>query len=349
MSGLPSLCLRDWLWHSLYWRRAGLAFRRLHATMCKRRDCSGWENMKARHDSNVLRSAGGICRSVLPPKHVRATLLAPAAVSLIVYTSPGCSVFFVAHVLRHMGERSEQEALPRTLRPATQAVQFTRSSPIFHPNYRALTKPLRNPITPCLQTTSIPNYTTADWLRLVKLLSCRRHSRHLLQTYIKALPVRTCRRGSRSTRADTQRAQPHTGLRAIEARRSTCDRSRAYGQVTRMSPEQVPWLESEGHYVRSSEAGPSARFRLCRKALVDRSGLMARRRGRDTSLHRSSCLDPHFPSAGSVGEVLIRRMRFSPTLLAFGVDGVRGRMTLSNQRVSFPVFGPSAQRRVYHV
>jgi hypothetical protein len=49
--------------------------------------------------------------------------------------------------------------------------------PIFHPNYRALTKPLSLSLTPCLPTTSSANYTTADWLRLVISHLSGRHSR----------------------------------------------------------------------------------------------------------------------------------------------------------------------------
>jgi len=46
---------------------------------------------------------------------------------------------------------------------------ITPFPPIFHPNYRALTKPLWNLITPCLSTSSRFEYTIEDWLRLVIL------------------------------------------------------------------------------------------------------------------------------------------------------------------------------------
>jgi hypothetical protein len=94
-------------------------------------------------------------------------------------------------------------------------VPHTRFRPFFMQivlNYRDPTKPLSISLTPCLPTTSFSNYTTADWLRLVIPHVCRWHSQPVAQSYVRALLVKTCRRGPRSLRADIQKAQRLQGL-----------------------------------------------------------------------------------------------------------------------------------------
>jgi len=116
----------------------------------------------------------------------------------------------VARVLRHPGALRAQEAVPHA--PSLPSyVQLRVFYPIFHPNYRALTKPLRNLITPCLSITSTAYYTTADWVRLVISHVCKWHSQRGVQSHVNALPVTTCRGGPRSLRADIHKAQRLAG------------------------------------------------------------------------------------------------------------------------------------------
>jgi len=63
--------------------------------------------------------------------------------------------------------------------------------PVFHPIYRALTKPLLNLITPCLSNSCVSNYTITDWVRLVILHVCINalpHPARTLQSLSKGAP-----------------------------------------------------------------------------------------------------------------------------------------------------------------
>jgi hypothetical protein len=176
------------------------------------------------------------------------------------------------------------------------------------PNFRVPSISRTILITPCLPITSSSNYTTPDWLRLVISHLCRRHSRLLVQPCVTALSARTCRRGPRSLQADVHKAQRHTG-----------------------TGPSAQWVRLVISHVFKWGYG------------VLSLGLWTWSRGKALHLKSRSASNPNILNNGSVGGVLIRRMRFSPTITAFGGDGVRGRVTLSNQRVSFPVFGPMTQ------
>jgi hypothetical protein len=171
--------------------------------MGERRGCKDVEKVKTRQNRCALPSADGNRRFALPPKCMRRTMPTsfssrvaqpPPAVSSILCASPGCSVTCrrshrpsgtVAAIAGRMARRQqgsrlsnrrEPEGANRTFGPGVKNVSTpfvppslgSCESPISHPNYRALTKPLWNLVTPCFPTTSTPNYTTADWVRLVK-------------------------------------------------------------------------------------------------------------------------------------------------------------------------------------
>ena len=153
--------------------------------MGERRGCKDVEKVETRQNRYALPSADGNRRSVLPPKHGGGTVSASSDGRV----STGATLV-LPHRLRgscRLGREASLLALAPTLCVDSSSplpcTQFPEIPPIFRPNSRALIKPLLNLITPCLSTSSTSNYTTVDWVRLVKspaIDSLGRYTRNLI-------------------------------------------------------------------------------------------------------------------------------------------------------------------------